>query len=99
MIKWFAANKLDKANMMKFIMNNLPYSALYIDCEEKCTEEPVNTKYLGSQIDNHLSSKNHIEQMVSKFSGACYAVMSVFHISSITTLKSIYFAYFHSIMK
>jgi IS1 family transposase len=30
---------------------------------------------------------------------SCYAVRSVFHIGNITTLKSIYFTYFHSIIK
>jgi IS1 family transposase len=37
--------------------------------------------------------------MVPKLSGACYAVRSMYHISNIKTLKSIYFAYFHSIIK
>jgi hypothetical protein len=37
--------------------------------------------------------------MVSKLSGAYYAVRSMYHISFINTLKSIYFAYFHSIIK
>jgi IS1 family transposase len=40
-----------------------------------------------------------IDQMVPKLSGACYAVRSMYHISNINTLKSIYFAYFHSIIK
>jgi hypothetical protein len=43
--------------------------------------------------------KNHIDQMVPKLSGACYAVRSMYHISNINTLKPIYFAYFHSIIK
>jgi hypothetical protein len=37
--------------------------------------------------------------MIPKLSRACYPVSSVSHISSTATLKSIYFAYFHSIMK
>jgi IS1 family transposase len=37
--------------------------------------------------------------MIPKLSGACYAVRSMFHISNINTLKSIYFAYFHSIVQ
>jgi NADH:ubiquinone oxidoreductase subunit H len=39
------------------------------------------------------------DQMIPKLSAACYAVRSMFHISNINTLKSIYFAYFHSIIK
>jgi hypothetical protein len=37
--------------------------------------------------------------MIPKLSGACYAIGSMSHISSTDNLKSIYFAYFHSIMK
>jgi IS1 family transposase len=37
--------------------------------------------------------------MIPKLSVACYAVKSTFHISNINTLKSIYFTYFHSIIK
>jgi hypothetical protein len=37
--------------------------------------------------------------MIPKLGGACYAVRWVVHISNITTFKSIYFAYFHSVIK
>ena len=37
--------------------------------------------------------------MIPKLSGVCYAVRSMVHISSINTPKSIYYAYFHSIIK
>jgi hypothetical protein len=62
-------------------------------------EKSVNTKFLGFKIDNHLNLKNHTYQLVSKLSAACYAVGSKIYISNTDTLKSIYFAYFHSPMK
>jgi hypothetical protein len=37
--------------------------------------------------------------MISKLSGAYYAVTSMVHISNINTLKSIYYAFFPSIIK
>jgi hypothetical protein len=37
--------------------------------------------------------------MIPKLSRACYAITSMSHTSSTDNLKSIYFAYFHSIMK
>jgi hypothetical protein len=43
--------------------------------------------------------ENHIDQLVPKLSAACHAVRSVLHISNTDTLKSIYFAHFHSLMK
>jgi hypothetical protein len=56
-------------------------------------------KFLGLQIDNHSNWENHIDQFVPELSGACYAVRSMSHISNTDILKSIYFAYFHSLMK
>jgi mannose/fructose/N-acetylgalactosamine-specific phosphotransferase system component IID len=101
-IEWFTANKLvlnlDKTNM-KFITNNSPHCALRIDYRVKYKEETINIKFLGLQIDNHLTWKNHIDKMVPKLSGACYAVGSMYHISNINTLKSVYFTHFYSITK
>jgi hypothetical protein len=37
--------------------------------------------------------------MIPRLSRACHAITSMSHISSTDTLKSIYFAHFHSIMK
>jgi hypothetical protein len=92
--KWFTANKLvlnlDKTSIMKFITNTLSHSLLHTGYKEKCIEETVNTKCLGLQIDNHLNWKNHIEQMIAKLSGSCYAIRLMVHISDINTLKSIY---------
>jgi hypothetical protein len=43
--------------------------------------------------------KNHIEQMITKLIGACYTVGSMAHISDTNTLKSIFYAYFNSVLK
>jgi hypothetical protein len=37
--------------------------------------------------------------MVSKLSGAYYAMMSVVYISNMNTFKSVYHAHFHSVVK
>ena len=37
--------------------------------------------------------------MIPKLSGACYAVRLMVHINNISTLKSIYYAHFHSVIK
>jgi len=37
--------------------------------------------------------------MIPKLIGACYAVWLMDHVSNINTLKSIYYAYFHSAIK
>ena len=42
---------------------------------------------------------NHIEQTIPKLSAACYAIRSTVHISNSSTFRSIYYAYFYSIIK
>ena len=43
--------------------------------------------------------KNHIEQMIPTLHMPCYAIRSIVHISNINNLKSIYYAYCHSMMQ
>jgi hypothetical protein len=103
MSKWFTSDKvvlnLDKTNIIKFITNKSPQYDLKIGYDGKYIEESVITKFLDLQIGNHLNWKNHIAIMIPTLSRASYAVRSVSHISRIDTIKSISFAYFHSIMK
>jgi hypothetical protein len=74
------------------------HCALTIGYKHKYIEDTVNSKFCGLHLDNHLNWKDHIDQMIPKVSAACYAVRSMFRMSNINTLKSIYFAYFHSII-
>jgi len=76
-------------NIMKFIAKNLSHSMLHIGYKEKYIKETVSTKFLGSQIDNQINWKNHIEQMTPKLSVACYALKLMVCISNINTLKSV----------
>ena len=103
MIKFLAANKivlnLDKAYIMKYITKNCSHSASHFGYKEKYIEETVSTKFLCLQIGNHINWKNYFEQMIPKLRGACYAIRSVVHVSNINTYKSIYSAYFLSVIK
>jgi hypothetical protein len=84
---------------MKFITKITSHAMLHIGYKDRYTEETVNTTFLGLQIDKHLNWKNHIEQMVPKLRGACYAMTSVVYNSNINTFKSVYCAHFHSVIK
>jgi hypothetical protein len=95
----YAGPKFIKTNIIQFKTNNTPQYDLSTGYNEKYRKESVCTKFIGLQIDNHLNLKNHIDQMVPKLNAACYAITSTFHVSNTDTLKSVYFAYFHSIMK
>jgi hypothetical protein len=90
---------LVKTNITKFIPKNSAKSTLHIGYKEKYIEETVNTEFLGLQIYNHLNWKNYIEEMIPKLSAVCYNIRMMVHISNINTLKSIYYADFHSVIK
>jgi hypothetical protein len=65
---------LRKTSNYTKICNISPDCTLCIVYKEWYIEEMVNTKFHGLQIDDPLNWKNHIDQMVPKLSGACYAV-------------------------
>jgi hypothetical protein len=60
-------------NIITFITKNSAHSTLHNGYKEKYIEEPVNTKFLGLQTDNHVSWKNHIKEMILKLSGVCFS--------------------------
>jgi len=82
---------------LKFVTNNLPNCALTTGHNDKYIEDAVHLKFLGIQIDNHLNWKNHIDQIIPKLSAACCMVRQMYCFCNNDTLRSIYFAYFHSI--
>jgi hypothetical protein len=103
MSKCFAANGLslntDKTNVIKFSLSHLQEDLFQVPYRDKEIKEVSNIKFLGLETDEHLSWNTHIEQIIPRLSSACYAIRSMFHFSNMDTLKMIYFAYFHSILK
>jgi hypothetical protein len=67
--------------IIKFITFNSLHFALCINYIEHYIEEAVTTKFLRLQTDNHLSWKNHIEQIIPKLNEACYMVRSTVPLS------------------
>jgi len=58
----------------------------------------TNTKFLGLIIDDSLSWKAHIDQMMSKLNTACFVIQTIQAMMSQEPLRMVYFAYIHSIM-
>ena len=84
-------------NKLKFVIKNSSYSTFHISYKKEYIEDTLNTVSLGLQTDNHINWKNDTEETILKLSGANYATRLMVHISNKNTLKSIYYAYFHSI--
>ena len=103
MINWFKANKLslnlDKTNVIKFLTYRAGNNITHVEHDGRFLENVISTKFLGLHIDKHLNWKEHIEHITPKLSSACYAIRSLSAINCLNTLKSVYFAYFHSLMR
>jgi hypothetical protein len=69
----------------------LNYQGIYVTSSS-------NTKFLGLIIDDSLSWKAHIDQMMSKLNIACFVIRTIRALMSPETLRMVYFAYIHSIM-
>ena len=69
-IDWFSANKLvlnlEKTNIVKSVTIYQPYCALTVSYRDRCIEEAVNLKFLGTQIGIRLNWGNHIDQIIPK---------------------------------
>jgi len=99
---WFKVNQLtlnyNKTNYLQFNMKNT------LDCELKpnyqgnCIKSSSNTKFLGLTIDDSLSWKAHIDEMMSNLNTACFVIRTIQAIMSLETLRMVYFAYIHSII-
>ena len=81
---WFKANKLSlnvkKTNFMIFQNKSSNYENLEININGSSVPQTNGTKFLGLQIDPHLSWKNHINSLCNKFSkilGIFYRVKSI----------------------
>jgi len=55
-----------------------------------------NTKFWGLIIDDSLSWKAHIDQMMCKLNIASFVIQTIQAIMSQETLRMVYFAYMHS---
>jgi hypothetical protein len=58
----------------------------------------TNTNFLGLAIEETLSWKRHINQILSRLSSACYAIRVITPLMLEDTLKMIYHSYVHLIM-
>ena len=69
---------------------------LKLNYQSNDVKSSSNTKFLGLIIDDSLSWKAHIDQMMSKLHTACFVIRSI---QATETLRMVYFAYQHSIMR
>jgi hypothetical protein len=56
-------------------------------------------KMLGFDLDNRTNWETRIDKIIHNLSIACYVIRSVNFFNDVSTFKTIYYAYFHSVME
>jgi hypothetical protein len=90
---WF-----NKTQYLEFRTKNYYNVNTQIKYDQKCITNATEIKFLGLIIDDTLSWKQHIEQVVNKMCTACYALRNIKHIVPLDMLRVIYFAHVQSII-
>jgi hypothetical protein len=99
--EWFKNNlslHLNKTTYLQFRTKNSQKLDSYITLMNNHITNSTNTEFLGLTIEETLSWKHHINQILSKLSLACCAISVITPLMSEDTLKMIYHSYVHAIM-
>jgi hypothetical protein len=100
--EWFKANLLtlnfDKTHFMQFSTKYGNMMDISVTHNNSQISSIPDTKFLGLIIDSTLSWKGHIEWLMSRLSSAIYAIRSIKTCTSLESMRSVYFYYFHPIM-
>ena len=99
---WFRTNLLTLNFNKTYYMNFSAKTKLLIDMQLSYKGNPISntlsTNFLGLTLDSTLSWNLHVEQMSCKLNSACYAIRLLKSIISTNNLRTVYFAYVHSII-
>jgi hypothetical protein len=55
-------------------------------------------KFLGLQLDNHLTCKGHIDFLLHKLSTLCFLMRKLYYTLNTNELKTVYYACYHSLV-
>jgi len=99
---WFKCNRLslntEKTLFVEFKSSNYTDNILQMTEDRLEINQSRETRFLGITLDSTLTWKQHIEQVTTRMSSACYALRNIKHVVSQDTLKMVYFANVHSVM-
>jgi len=101
-ISWFNSNLLtmnfNKTDYVEFRTKNYYHFETTVKYEYKDTSSSTKTKFLGLRINETLSWNQHTDQIATKLCSACYVLRNPKHIVPQSTLRTIHYAYIHSIL-
>ena len=93
----FLSLNINKTSFLQFRTNNKIENTLEITYMNKTIRNVPSVKFLGLLVDDTRSWDQHINQIASKPSSACYAVWTLTPLLSKYALNMLYFSYAHSI--
>jgi hypothetical protein len=100
--KWLQVNSfslnLRKTYFIQFSSKSLNYSDTNVTYENNQVPKVNYIKFWGLHINNTLSWKTQMDNILRNLCSACFAMRSVKPSVSQQMLKIIYYSYFHSIM-
>ena len=100
--EWFRSKllflNLNKTTYLQFLTKNKQKIDSNITLMSNKITSSTIVKFLGLTIEETLSWKAHIDQMMPRLSSACYAIRIITPLTTEDTLKMIYHAYVHSII-
>ena len=99
---WFKANflslNINKTCLLQFRTNNKIDNTLELKYLNETILNVSSVKFLGLLVDDTLSWGQHINQLASKLSSACYAIRTLTPLLSKNAIRMLYFSYAHSII-
>ena len=99
---WFMSNLLTiiflKTHSMQFITKNSKPIGSKIQYKTNELTETSHITFLGLEIDNLLSWNLHIDKVSNKLTSICFMLRAAKPYMSPSSLKTIYYSLFHSVM-
>ena len=88
----------DKTCFIQFMTKSNSTIDMNIVYDNKLVNNITNTKFIVIVIDNTLSWKSHIYQIIPKLNATCYEIRVVKPYMSQDSLQMVYYSHFQSIM-
>jgi len=100
--RWCNSNllllNLEKTYFIQFLTKNINPADLHISYKNRQISSMHSSNFLGLVIDNNLSWRCHIDQIIPKLNKASYLIRSLKPLLSFESLKMVYFSTVHSII-
>jgi len=101
--KWFQVDQFvlnaNKTHAVQFTPHKVCCYPLNLTYADQILVETITVKFLGLQLDSHNTWMTHINSILHKLSTVCFIMRRLSHILNIDTLRIVYFAHFHTLIK